>query len=96
MLYYHHPRQPNYNPQSAKSLLTKMNILSVNQMNAQIKLNEMWKSVHIINYPVKTVPLQRNVEAINTRAITAGQLKEVMLTCLSQKTFINDAIHISN
>ena len=45
---------------SIKSILTKMKMLSVNQMNAQIKLNGMWKSVHVVNYLIKTLPLHRN------------------------------------
>ena len=56
-----------------------MNMLSVNQMNAQIKLIEMWKSVHDVNYPVKTVPLHRTGDVGNTWAVSAGQLKEVLL-----------------
>ena len=33
---------------SNNSMLVKFKILSVNQMNAQIKLTEMWKSIHIV------------------------------------------------
>ena len=39
---------------SIKSMLKKLNMLSVNQINAQIKLIEMWKSTNIPNYPIKT------------------------------------------
>ena len=65
-------------------------------INAQIKLNEMWKTIHIEKYPVKTLQLVANADAMNTRARTAGLLIEHKVTCQSQRTFINDAIHIWN
>ena len=36
---------------STASLLTKFNMLSVNQINAQIKLSEMWKAVNDEDHP---------------------------------------------
>ena len=77
-------------------MLKKFNMLSVNQMNAQIKLSEMWKSVHINNYPIKTAMIQRSEDSMNTRAVSTGVLVEARLSGLSQKTFLNDAIHIWN
>ena len=81
---------------STKLMLTKMNMISVNQINSQIKLTEMWKSPHVNNYPVKTEQLSRSGEVANTRSVSLGQLKEVLQTNSSQKTFLNDAIHIWN
>ena len=72
---------------STKSLLLKFNILSVNQMNAQIKLSEMWKSVNIANYPIKTVKVESQAEGINTRAKFSGLLKELKVTNKNEKTF---------
>ena len=69
---------------------------SVNQINAQIKLNEMWKSTHVNKYSVKTDSVTRSSEVSITRAVSAGQLKEVLLSNSSQRTFLNDAIHIWN
>ena len=77
-------------------MLTKFNILSVNQMNAQIKLTEMWKSINIKKYPIKTVLLNSQVDGMNTRSRNVGLLKEEKTTYRSQKTFTNDAIHIWN
>ena len=79
-----------------KSMLVKFKMLSFNQLNAQIKLNEMWKSIHIKNYPVKTQTLENQLDVMNTRARRAGLLKEQKVSCLSQRTFTNDAIHIWN
>ena len=81
---------------STKSLLSKFKILSVNQMNAQIKLTEMWKSVHIDNYPIKTHQIECIEGERNTRLRSLGQLKEDKITFRSGKTFTNDAIHIWN
>ena len=44
---------------SIKSMMLKMKMKSVKQINAQIKLNEMWKSVNIENYPIKTNTVSR-------------------------------------
>jgi len=38
---------------STKRLLEEQNMLSVNQMAAQIKLTEMWKAVNDPLYPIK-------------------------------------------
>ena len=71
-------------------------MLSVNQINVQIKLSELWKSTGIPNYPIKTEQVNRSDDVVNTRAVTNGQLKEALLTNSSQKTFLNDALHIWN
>ena len=38
---------------STKSILNNLNMLSVNQMNAQIKLSEAWKVTNVPDYPTK-------------------------------------------
>ena len=38
---------------SAKFLIEKSNLLSVNQINAKVKLQKMWKVLNVDNYPVK-------------------------------------------
>ena len=82
---------------STKSMLVKFNMLSVNQIMAQVKLNEMWKVTHIANYPIKIEQLSFQEDSMNTRARSSGfLLKESKNTCFSQKTFVNDAIHIWN
>ena len=39
-----------------QSMLTKFKLLSVNQLSAQIKLIETWKSVHVEGNPLKLDP----------------------------------------
>ena len=52
----------------------------------------MWKSTHIPNFPIKTEQVNRSDDVVNSN----GQLKEVLLSNSSQKTFLNDALHIWN
>ena len=44
---------------STESLLTKHKMLSVNQLAAQIKLKEVWKSLNYQNYPIQFEPYSR-------------------------------------
>ena len=81
---------------SNNSMLVKFKILSVNQMNAQKKLTEMWKSIHIVNYPIKTDLIVDYTEGTNTRSRNLGLLKEEKVTVKSQRSYTNDAIHIWN
>ena len=67
---------------STQSMLDKFKMLSVKQMNAQIKLTEMWKAEKVINYPLKFAKKTNLDEARTTRLITSGQLKETGKTNL--------------
>ena len=49
---------------------------SVNQLNAQIKLCEMWKVMNILNYPTRVTQLNRDDSCRTTRAKTNCQLVE--------------------
>ena len=71
-------------------------MLSLNQINAQIKLLEIWKSVKIENYPIKTNSVIRANDVALTRACSIGYLEERKLTNSSSRTFLNDAKHIWN
>ena len=77
---------------STSSLLQKTNMMSVNQINGQIKIQEIWKSINIEKYPIKTNFVIRNNEVALTRACSAGYLQESKLSCASKKTFLNNAI----
>ena len=62
--------------------------MSVNQINAQIKLDEMWKSTNIPNYPIVTKMVSRTENVAQTRAVTSGQLEEILTTNSSDKSFM--------
>jgi hypothetical protein len=81
---------------SIRSLLDKLNMVSVNQLNAQIKLLEMWKTVHIEEYPLKLQQQEIREGVATTRAATKGQLVDIGRTQLTQTTCISDAIKMWN
>ena len=81
---------------STASLLAKTNMMSVNQMNCQIKIQEIWKSLNISNYPIQMEKQSPNENGPATRADIKGRLIVSAKSCLSQKTCINDAINIWN
>ena len=45
---------------STKSILTNINMMSVNQLNAHIKLTEIWKAVIQVNYPITVTKYKIN------------------------------------
>ena len=71
-------------------------MLSVNQLNAQVKLIEIWKPMHVEDYPLKIDQQARDEERVSTRADTIGKPIEIGWTNLVQKTCISDAIHLWN
>ena len=82
---------------STISILEKHNQLSVNQLNAQMKLCEMWKANNLLNYPTKVHKRSVNEDSRSTtRSATMGVLLESGKTYLSQQTAINDAIYAWN
>ena len=81
---------------STKSILTKHDILSVNQLNAQIKLFDMWKASNVVDYPTKLKKVIANDDRATTRAVTNGNLVEEGVTIASKNTFYNDAIKAWN
>ena len=81
---------------SIESMLAKFSFLSVNQLNAQIKLLEIWKAMNIEDYPLKIkkqVPLDNRV---NTRADIRERPPEIGLCNVTKSTCISDAIRIWN
>ena len=76
---------------STQELLDNLNMLSVNQMNAQIKITEVWKSQNVPNHPFKTEKVCHDTDICTTRAVSNGDLKEFGKTDLLQSTFLSDA-----
>ena len=72
-------------------------MLSANQLNAQIKLLEVWKAFDIKDYPLKILKKEINEITAVTRSLTNGKLIETAFSnTLSIKTCINDAIRLWN
>ena len=81
---------------STKSILEKFNQLSVNQLNASIKLCDIWKAINVKNYPTKVIQMSPDINTTQTRSITYGKLKESGKSVITQATLINDAIRAWN
>ena len=71
-------------------------MLSVNQINAQVKLTDMWKSSNVPNYPIQMEKINGTDVSGTTRAIARGDLMIKGSTSKSQSTFLNDASKIWN
>ena len=65
-------------------------MLSVNQLNAQIKLTEAWKALNKENFRVI------NIENQISRSMTNGRLVEIAVSNGLQCTFIHDSKKIWN
>ncbi len=76
---------------STKTLLDNQNMLSVNQIAAQIKLREMWKASNDPQQPIKMKTRERQENAITTRSLTRGDLTEVGRSTKAKKSFTCDA-----
>ena len=80
-----------------KEIYKNNNIISVNQLNCQIKLKEVWKSINDVNYPIqwklKSPPAE---DARITRSENVNNLVESRLLKFEESTFMNDAARIWN
>ena len=76
---------------STKSLLSRAKMLSVNQLNAQIKITEAWKAMNEPNHPLKIRKITNDNVNCTTRAVTKGDVIECGKTELVQSTFLSDA-----
>ena len=81
---------------STSSLLKKFNMLSVNQLNAKVKLVEIWKALNVEDYPLKVKRQSSNNQKVNTRADINQRPVEIGKSLLAQKTCVSDAIHLWN
>ena len=63
---------------STMSLLAKANMLSVNQINAQVKILEVWKAMHDPNHPLKIEKIVHEPNSCRTRAVTNGNCSELV------------------
>ena len=77
---------------SVASLLGKFNTMSVNQLNAQIKLLEIWKALNQKDYPLKIVQQEVNDKGVTTRAGHESRPCKIGKLVLVQKTSVSDAI----
>ena len=72
---------------STVSMLEKFGMLSVNQLNVQVKLMEVWKSQKITNYPLKIAKQTIDENICTTRASAQGRLIEIGKITTTKKNF---------
>ena len=70
-----------------KYLLENLKMKSVNKINCQIKLLEIWKSQNFADHPIKLKKTERLHDTIITRACTNGRLIEDTKSNINNKTF---------
>ena len=77
-------------------MLEKHNMLPINQLNAQIKLTEIWKAVKDRDHPFKIPVTTINNDERITRGLAVGYIKSNALSNIIKRTFINDSIKAWN
>ena len=76
---------------NTKSIALNLKMLSVNQINAQVKLTEMWKATNISNYPIKCDRKVPRNDDMHTRSTLRGDLIIQGKNDLCTSSFILDA-----
>ena len=72
------------------------NSISINQINAQVKIQEIWKAINIKNYSL-SVKKHSVIDSMTaTRSCTSGKLIKSCKSLLTQKTCKNDVVKIWN
>ena len=77
---------------SIASMLDRQKMMSVNQLQAQIKLTEMWKASNVKTYPLNIGKRNLGEEIRITRSVTNENLNEPK----TLTTFIGDATRLWN
>ena len=77
---------------NTKILLKNINGLSVNQLNAQIKFTELWKSQKTKTCTVNFIKPSKNLSEMCSRSMVNGKLVEIRGSDTLKSTFINDGI----
>ena len=81
---------------SISSLHKKFGMLSVNQLNAQIKLLEVWKALNVVDYPLKVTQQKMPNLGMATRAAEKEKPIEIGKSNLTRNSSTSDAIRVWN
>ena len=81
---------------STSSLLLKFGMSSVNQLNAQVKLVEIWKALNVDDYPLKIERQSTQSNGVSTRADSRGKPIGIGKSLITQRSSVSDAIHLWN
>ena len=77
-------------------LLQRIKMSSINQIMAEIKLLEIWKSLNVDGNPLNLPVEKKGENSMNTRSSGQVRIVETINSYKSGGTFINDAIKIWN
>ena len=78
------------------TLLNQIGMSSVNRMNAQIKLTEMWKALNVENCPLNVSKPIQDTNSRALRSITQNTLSLKGCTEQAKKTFLHDGKRVWN
>ena len=81
---------------STKSIFESQNLLSVNQINAQVKIQEVWKSLHNNKYPVNWVNKNDTKLRKDLRSCNVEVLKETGNSKIQSASFYSNAARVWN
>ena len=82
---------------NSEVILDNLNMCSVNQLSAQIKLTETWKAINSTNSnALNSLKMTQMEGQRESRAASSGNLKETGVFNLAKKTFINDSNRVWN
>ena len=76
---------------NTKVILRNVNMLSVNQLNAQIKILEVWKATSDSSHPMNIEKITHGTNTSTTRAVAKGDLLKFGKSNLVQSTYLSDA-----
>ena len=79
-----------------KDMLEKLDLPSVNQLAAIVKLTETWKSINVKDYPVELIPCKENNSQREVRHGTRRQFEENARLKVSKTSFAYDAARLWN
>ena len=78
------------------TLLNNQQMLSVNQVAAQIKLTELWKAINVPKFPIKVKKQETPTYSRTTRGVTNGKIIEEGSSTLIINSCIGDATRLWN
>ena len=81
---------------TTKSLVANLDMQSVNQLNAQIKITEIWKAVNKDNYPITVNKYSLGKDERLSRSKMSEKLVVTGHSDLVQSTFKSDTLNLWN
>jgi hypothetical protein len=81
---------------SIESMLDKLGWLSVNQLSAEIRLMEVWKSLNKENYCLNDLFEKAESNNGNTRSAGLNKLKTAFKTKIRENSFVYPSVQLWN